>query len=165
MNDIRADQLATIHRLASDFIAKLEADGFHRSAIASVLTALGINLATSCNDPGALALVIEAALREMSPRREKANSLMKKSALDGCDPVSVEELSNELGRARAAERPDDRSKGEEDEVAVERVQYQAAASGTPPPSETPPPSADPPAPAAAPQPWWRGLVGKTQTGQ
>ena len=164
MNDIRADQLATIHRLASDFIAKLEADGFHRSAIASVLTALGINLATSCNDPGALALVIEAALREMSPRREKANSLMKKSALDG-DPDSVEELSNELGRARAAERPDDRSKGEEDEVAVERVQYQAAASGTPPPSETPPPSADPPAPAAAPQPWWRGLVGKPQTGQ
>ena len=164
MNDIRADQLATIHRLASDFIAKLEADGFHRSAIASVLTALGINLATSCNDPGALALVIEAALREISPRREKANSLMKKSALDG-DPDSVEELSNELGRARAAERPDDRSKGEEDEVAVERVQYQAAASGTPPPSETPPPSADPPAPAAAPQPWWRGLVGKPQTGQ
>jgi hypothetical protein len=165
MNDIRADQLATIHRLASDFIAKLEADGFHRSAIASVLTALGINLATSCNDPGALALVIEAALREMSPRREKANSLMKKSALDGGDPDSVEELSNELGRARAAERPDDRSKGAEDEVAVERVQYQAAASGTPPPSETPPPSTDPPAPAAAPQPWWRGLVGKTQTGQ
>ena len=78
MNDIRADQLATIHRLASDFIAKLEADGFHRSAIASALTALGINLATSCNDPGALALVIEAALREMSPGREKA-----KSALDG----------------------------------------------------------------------------------
>jgi hypothetical protein len=165
MNDIRAHQLATIHRLASDFIARLEADGFHRSAIASVLTALGINLATSCNDPGALALVIEAALREMSPRREKANSLTKKIALDGGDPDSSEELSNELGRARAAERPDDRSKGEEDEVAVERVQYQAAASGTPPPSETPPPSTAPPAPAAAPQPWWRGRVGKTQTGQ
>jgi hypothetical protein len=56
----------------------LEADSFHRSAIAQRFNPLGINLATSCNDPGALVLVIEAALREMSPRREKANSLMKK---------------------------------------------------------------------------------------
>ena len=127
MNDVRADQLARIHRHASDFIAELEADGFHRSAIASALTALGINLATSCNDPGALALVIEAALREMRPRSEKASSLMRNSTLDGGDAVSVEELSNELGRARATERPDDRSKGAEDEVAVERVQYQAGA--------------------------------------
>jgi hypothetical protein len=38
---------------------------------------LGINLATSGNDPGT-SLVIEAALREMSPRGEKANSLTKK---------------------------------------------------------------------------------------
>jgi hypothetical protein len=73
MNDVDADQLATIHRLAAEFISELEARGFQRSQIANVLTALGINLAATCNDPGAFALVIEAAVREMNTRKPAPN--------------------------------------------------------------------------------------------
>jgi hypothetical protein len=70
MSDVELDQRAAIHRLAADFITELETRGFQRSQIANVLTALGINLASTCNDPGAFALVIEAALREMKSQNE-----------------------------------------------------------------------------------------------
>jgi hypothetical protein len=67
MGVVEGNQLATIHRLAAEFIAELEGRGFRRPQIAKVMTALGVNLAAACNDPGTLALVIEAALDEMNP--------------------------------------------------------------------------------------------------
>ncbi len=74
MSHLEVDQLATIHRLTAEFIADLEARGFHRSKIANVVTAFGINLAATCNDPGAFALVIEAALRQMNSQSEPATN-------------------------------------------------------------------------------------------
>jgi hypothetical protein len=73
MTVVEVDQLATIHRLVAEFITELEGRGFHRLQIASFMTALGVNLAAASDDPGALALVIEAALHEMNPQRERAN--------------------------------------------------------------------------------------------
>jgi hypothetical protein len=67
MGVVERDQLATIHRLAAEFITELERRGFHRPQIAKVMTALGVNLAAACDAPGALALVIQAALDEMNP--------------------------------------------------------------------------------------------------
>jgi hypothetical protein len=67
MGVVERDQLATIHRLAAEFIAELEGRGFHRPQIAKVMTALGVNLAAACEAPGALALVMQAALDEMIP--------------------------------------------------------------------------------------------------
>jgi len=74
MSDVEVDQLATIHRLTAEFIANLEARGFNRSRIATGVTALGINLAATCNDPGAFALVIEAALHQMNSQSEPATN-------------------------------------------------------------------------------------------
>jgi hypothetical protein len=71
LGDVQVGQPATIHRLAAEFVSDLEARGFQRSQIANALTALGINLAATCNDPDAFALVIEAALREMNPHNKK----------------------------------------------------------------------------------------------
>jgi hypothetical protein len=70
MSEAEGDELATIDRLAAEFIAELESRGFQRSQIANVLAARGINLAVTCKDPGAFALVIEAALREMNSQRQ-----------------------------------------------------------------------------------------------
>src|SRR5262249_10926080 len=73
MSGVDADQTAAIHRLAAEFIGDLEGRGFHRSQIATVMTGLGVSLAAACNDPGALALVIEAALLEIDPQCERAD--------------------------------------------------------------------------------------------
>jgi hypothetical protein len=73
MGVVEADQLATIHRLAAEFITGLEGRGYHRSQIAKVMTTLGLNLAVACNDPGALTLVIEAALQEMNAQLARAH--------------------------------------------------------------------------------------------
>jgi hypothetical protein len=67
MGVVEPDQLATIHRLAAEFVTELEGRGFHRPQIAKVMTALGVNLAAACDAPGALALVMQAALDEMNP--------------------------------------------------------------------------------------------------
>lgn len=75
MSIVGADQAAIIRRLAGEFITDLEGRGFHRSHIANVMTALGVNLAAAANDPDALALVIEAALHELDLQREVADNI------------------------------------------------------------------------------------------
>ena len=75
MSEAEGDELATIDRLAAEFIAELESRGFQRSQIANVLAARGINLAVTCKDPGAFALVIEAALREMNWQRQRQEAV------------------------------------------------------------------------------------------
>ena len=74
MSVVETDQqLAAIQRLAAQFITELEGRGFRRAQIANVMTGLGENLAAACNDPDALALVIEAALQEMDSSRKPGN--------------------------------------------------------------------------------------------
>jgi hypothetical protein len=95
---VDVDQETEIHRLTAEFIADLEGRGFHRPQIARVMTALGVNLASSCNDPAALALVIEAALHEMNPHRKLASggrSHPSEAATGGLRPARLE--PNESG--------------------------------------------------------------------
>lgn len=73
MNIVGADEVAMIRGLAAELIGELEARGFHPSQSADVVTALRAQLAAASNNPGALALVIEAALREMNRHLEPAN--------------------------------------------------------------------------------------------
>jgi hypothetical protein len=75
MREAEGDELATIDRLAAEFITELQSRGFQYSQIANVLAARAINLAISCKDPGAFALVIEAALREMNSQRQRQDTV------------------------------------------------------------------------------------------